>query len=255
MPDALATFAEKFTAFKGYTVKTAERAHIAKLFLKDSEEKSATVLLMALRTLYGVEALYWEPETIWLSLEREHGIDLPVEARDKIQAAISVIRNPIFYSDSLVFQRTVQAFNNELYDPESLQECHPAHMARAVYEANLLRGMDPEEENTLPELDEDVQQYVAVCLFRAGYVCPPDQLRETADNILKLLSKGQGPFVEEVKKSWANLNRTALLGHKFQETPLDVQLAQLASCHLYVTDQMTLLANDVLAIEKNVIAP
>jgi len=254
MFNSLDIFASKFPKFKGYTVKTAERTHIAKNFLQNSEGKSAIVLLMALRNLYGIPSLYWEPETIWLTLERDLGINLDLEARDKIQAAISVIRNPIFYSDSLVFQRTVQAFNDELYDPESLQECHPAHMARAVYEANLLRGMDPEEENTLPELDEDVQQYVAVCLFRAGYVYPPDQLRETSDNILKLLPKEQASFVSEVKKSWENMNKATLLERKFQESPLDVQLAQLSSCHLYITEQMTAMANDVLAIEKNILS-
>lgn len=248
MASSLDKFAETFPRFKNYTVKSASRRQTALDFLNGADAKAATVLLMSLRVLYGIEVLYWEPETIWLTLEREHKLDLSEESRDKIQAAISLIRNPIFYSDSLVFQRTVQALNGELYDPESLQECHPAHMAQGVYEAGLLRGLDPEDD-VLPELDEDVQQYAAVCLKRAGYVYPPDQLRAVSDNLEHMLASKQSKFIAEVKKSWDNLDKEALLDRKFQENPLDVQLAQLASCHVYVIEQITSLANDVLLLE------
>jgi len=249
MDHLLGKFAELCSGLTDYTVKTAARETVAKEILSNTDNRHATSLLMALRTLHGIDALYWEPETIWLTLERVNKIDLSVEARDKLQAAISVIRNPTFFSDNLVFQRTVQSLNGQLYDPETLQECHPGHMAWAVYECVLLRGMDPDSD-ARPEIDEDVQQYAAVCLKRAGYVYPPNQLKPVADNLVSLLPTVDKGFVDEVKKSWERLDKGILENRKFNEDPLGVQLAQLASCYLYVKDQVESLAADVMALES-----
>jgi hypothetical protein len=250
MDAQLHKFAELCSRLEHYTVKTAARETVAKEVLTESEGRHATPLLMALRTLYGIDVLYWEPETIWLTLERDYSIDLDIEARDKIQAAISLIRNPAFFWDNLVFQRTTQSLNGELYDPETLQECHPAHMSWAVYEATLLRGMDPESD-ARPEIDEDVQQYIAVCLCRAGYVYPPNLLEVIADNLEKLLPGADKGFITKVKQSWERLDKKGLEDRKFDESPLDIQLAQLASCYLYVKEQADKLATDVLWLEKS----
>jgi len=250
MLQSLARFADVVPQLQNYSVKTASREQVARGFLLESDGRSATVLLMASRNLYGIELLYWEPETIWLTLEKD-GIDLPVEARDKLQGAITLIRNPAFYWDNLVFQRTVQSFNGELYDPEALQECHPAHMSWATYEASLIRGMDPEEQE-VPEFDEDVQQYVAVCLKRAGYIYPPPYITFAAENLLKMLPEDKHAFAATVKKAWEHLDKEALQERSFPEDPQNVQLAKLASCYDYTTGQAESMANDVLSLEKGV---
>lgn len=250
MQKLLDRFRVKVTTLQNYTVKTASNETVAREYLTTPEGRSATALLMAIRTLYSIEALYWEPETLWITMDKD-GFDLSEEARDAVQAAISVIRNPSFFFDNLVFQRTTQAFNNELYDPESLQECNAAHMAWAVYEASLLRGMDPETQD-VPEIDEDVQQYMAVCLQRGGFVCPPDQLSMVASNLLHLLAKGAEAQAKEVKKSWAHLDKEALQDRNFPEDPLGVQLAKLSACYLYVKERAESLATDVLLLENAV---
>ncbi len=247
MDDILEQFRVKVSTLQNYMVKTAARESVARNLLLSADNQSATVILMAVRNLYGISALYWEPETIWLTLESA-GVDLSEESRNKLLAAIAILRNPAFFWDNLAFQRTVQAFNDELFDPETLQECHPAHMAWAVYEATLLRGLDPDTQD-VPEIDEDVQQYIAVCLKRAGYVCAPSQLRMVDDNLLKLLDSSQHDFVEEVKRSWVHLDKKSLPTRTYLETPLDVQLAQLASCYEYVKERAASLAASVLDIE------
>lgn len=244
----LEKFAEKISLCRDYVVKTAERTEIAKKFLTESHSKAGVVLLMALRNLHGIESLYWEPETLWLTLERENKIDMCEEGRNKLMAVLALIHNPVFFGDNIVFQRTVQALNDEPFDSETLQECHPGHMDWAVYEASLVRNFDPEE-TVVPEIDEDVQQYVAVCLKRAGYVYPPNKLRFATDNLLSLLPKEAQDFSDEVKKSWDRLDKGALPERMFREDPLDVQLAQLASCYLYVQDRANGMANDILSLE------
>lgn len=244
-------FAEKVASLRDYTVKTAQREEIAKSLLKESHDKAGVVLLMALRNLHGIEALFWEPEVIWLTLHRDNQIDMSEEGRNKLMAVLALIHNPAFFWDNLVFQRTTQALNDELFDHESLQECHPGHMDWAVYEASLVRNFDPEQ-IVVPEIDEDVQQYVAVCLKRAGYVYPPNKLRFAEDNLLSLLPKETKPFADEVKKAWAHVDKKALPGRVFREDPLDVQLAQLASCYLYVQQKANTMASDILSLEKGV---
>jgi len=249
MEHLLEKFASKMPSLSGYIVKTAQRADIARQFLRESDERSAAVLLMALRTLHGIDAFYWEPETIWLTLERDDKVETEELGRNKLQAALTLIHNPAFFWDSIVFQRTTQAFNGEPFDPETLQECHPGYMAWAVYEARLIRGLDPDEPVSA-EIDEDVQQYIAVCLKRAGYVYPPTQLSVVSDNLERMLPKTTKPFIEEVKKSWEHLDKGALAERKFQEDPLGVQLAQLSSCYEYVRARADEMATEVLQLDR-----
>lgn len=248
MQEVLDAFAQKVATFKDYTVKTAERGVTAKYLLEHSMETSAAALLMALRNLYGIDCLYWEPETLWLTVEKD-GIELPEEARNKIQAAITLIHNPSFFWDNIAFQWTTQALNNQVFDPEALQECHPAHMAWAVYEATLIRGLDPDDPEAA-ELDEDVQQYIAVCLKRAGFVYPPDQLRPVSDNLAGLLPADQATFIEQIKKTWEHLDKKSLPEKEFQETPLDVQLSLLASVYEYIKGRAKEMAAEIVSLEK-----
>jgi hypothetical protein len=232
-----------------FTVKTASRASIADRFLLEADQRSAIALIMALRTLYGIDVLYWEPETIQMSL-KDDGIDVSTMAMDKIMAGITVMHNPTFFWDNLAFQRTVQALNDVPYDPETLQECAPAHMAWGMYEATLLRGLDPEEPEALPEMDEDVQQYVAVCLKRAGFIYPPTVLREVEDNLKNMLPDSSRLLVQHVKQSWSRLNKDALQDRVFPEDVLGVQLSLLAAAFLYERRKAGNMAKDVMELEQ-----
>lgn len=251
MEEILSKFTALAAGFGEYMVKTAHREEVSRKFLKDPEERCATALYMCVRSLYGSEISDWEPETLWVTLDRD-GFDLPEEARNKLQCVLALHKNPAFYWDNIVFQWTVQALNDELYEADSIQECHPAHMAWAVYEAGVIRALDPDDKS-IPEIDEDVQQYIALCLKRAGYVYPPDSLKSVDDNLEKMLPPEQKEFIQQVKNSWSHLDKRILRDRVFPEDPLGVQLAQLASCYEYVKDKANKMAEDVLAIERAIL--
>lgn len=251
MEEVLAKFTELAAGFGEYMVKTAGREEVARKFLLDSDDRCATALYMCIRSLYGSEITDWEPETLWVTLGKD-GIDLPEEARNKLQCVLALHKNPAFYWDNIVFQWTVQALNAELYDSDAIQECHPAHMAWAVYEASVIRALDPDDK-VIPELDEDVQQYIALCLKRAGYIYTPDSLKSVADNLERMLPAEQKEFVRRVKNSWNHLDKRILRDRVFPEDSLGVQLAQLASCYEYVKDRANRMAEDVLAIERAIL--
>ncbi len=218
-------------------------ANAKQYLLNETEDSPAAALYAAVRTLYGIGILLWEPESIWLTLEKD-GIDLSIASRNKIMTAITLQVNPSFYWDSLVFAPTIQALNDVVFNADMLQECNPAHMSWGVYEASILRGMDPDEPG-VPEFDEDVQVYVAICLKKAGFVCPPEDL-SFAEDALAIHAVPSPDMRKQVKEAWSNLNKEGLQEHTFPEDPLGVQLARLAGCYVYRTDRAKLLAEALL---------
>jgi len=225
-------------------VKTASRDAHALEVLRTANERCATALYLAARTLFGVQITAWEPETIWLTLERQEHISLGRLSRNKLQAAITLVVNPAFYWDSLVFQRTAQALNGEPFDPDALQEVAPSDQCWAVYEASIIRGLDLDVPAT-PDYDDDVQSYTAVCLKRDGFVLPPDQLLYAKDALQQQYPKDAREFATLVANSWAQIKKEDLQERKFPETPLGVQLAYLAGCKLFVEERAQSLAKDI----------
>lgn len=250
MTSSLEILVQKAPVFQNYLVKTASRESTARQLLLNSEGHAAASLYMAVRVLYGVDILHWEPETIWMTLQHD-GIELPVVSRNKLMAAITLQLNPAFYWDNIVFQHTVQTLNDELTNPESIQECHPAHMAWAVHEAGFIRGLDPHG-HEIPEFDEDVQLYIAVCLKRAGFLIPPKEL--DSEEIQKTLDC-QYPDCRlpleakyarsEVREAWNKLPKNRLQHTEFAEDSLGVQLSRLASCYVYVEMKAEELASEI----------
>jgi len=234
----------EFAKLAAFALQDEVPVYNAKQYLlNETEDSPTTALYTAVRTLYGIGILLWEPESIWLTMEKD-GIDLSLESRNKIMTAIALQLNPSFYWDSLVFAPTIQALNDVLFNPDMLQECNPAHMSWGVYEAGIIRGMDPEEPG-VPEFDEDVQVYVAISLKKAGFVCPPEDL-SFAEDALAVHSTPSLELKKQVKTAWANLDKDTLQEHTFTEDPLGVQLARLAGCYIYRTDRAKLLAESLL---------
>jgi len=221
----------------------------ARAVLKEASNAPAAALITAVRAIYKDAVLEWEPESLWLSLERD-GFELHNPERDKIQAAITLIKKPSFYWDNLTFQRTVQALNDQPFNMDVIQEAHTAHMAWAVFEASVIRNLDPDEQ-TVPEFDEDVQQYAAVCMFREGLVLPPENLKFAEDSLDKLQPKEAHStgLKKEVSRAWGHLNKGKLEHTEFAEDAIGVQLARLASAYLYVKDRAAHLANSLIRLD------
>lgn len=220
----------------------------AKHFLASApDDAPAAALYTAVRALYGIAILLWEPETLWKTLEKDE-VDLDTENRNKLMSAIALQLNPAFYWDSLVFQTTTQALNDVVFSPDSLQENNPAHMSWSVYEASIIRGMDPDG-NVVPDFDEDVMTYVSVCLRRAGYAVPPKNLM-FADEALELRNPSEFKgFAKQVREAWDKLDKEDLQEQKFSEDPLDVQLANLSSCYVYTADRAKLLGEMIIQVQ------
>jgi hypothetical protein len=222
--------------------KTAAADPGAAKRLLQTPATAAVALLPACKQLLG-EVLTWEPETLWVELQRR-GIDVPNENRVKIQAALTLRFVPSFYWDGIVYEKTALAFDGEIPNPDALEEATAAQLAWAVKEAAWIRAWldDP----TL-DFDHEPCAYTAVVLRREGFVVTPDQL-QFAQGQLNRMNLGDIDLVKTVQDRWKALDKTRLDVHAFQETQADVQLARLAAVELHIRDRDSRASADLAAL-------
>jgi len=219
----------------------------AKSLLTDiPEDCPASAIYAAVRALYGINIQDWEPETFWLTLG-EDGIDLDNDARNKLEAALTLQSNLAFYWDNLVFQNTVQALNGMPFNPECIQEPSVYHMAWAVVEAAVIRGQDPYGDD-VPDFDDDVQMFVATVLKRAGWAIAPEELDFSQGVLDTILSSDAKNLQRETRDAWKQLDKTILQNTEFPEDRLGVQLSKLASCRLFLEEQAKVLGLTVIKL-------
>jgi hypothetical protein len=219
----------------------------ARSILLDAES-TATGCFLATRAICGKGCRSWEPESIWLTLERR-GIDVPTINRDKILAAHTIMVMPAFWWEVNAFENTLMAFNNVLSDPETLQLASPAQIYWGVFEAEMLYnyGNIPET----PEFDHEPISYTAAALHHAGLIYAPDILSFAQDELNTLNNGKRIIAAAEVDKAWAKMRQRDVSTMTFKEdSPLDVQLSRLAAIQLYVNDRTEQYQRDISSFKE-----
>lgn len=193
---------------------------------------SAVALCQAADTLLG-DPIAWEPESIWIELERQEVV-VPTETRDRLMAAIALRLVPAFYWDAIVLANTAVAFDGRLVHVEILEEAPPSTLAWAMIEAAWVRhrynleALKPEHEPIA---------YVAVILDRAGFVLAPEQLAFAQDALDARRSKSA--LLDNVRQRWSGIDKNRLTDLPLQETSVDIQIARLAAVELHVRARRT----------------
>ncbi len=199
----------------------------------------AVALMACLPKMLG-DFLAWEPESIWLELERQ-GVDVPVENRAKIMAAVALRLVPSFYWDGIVFEKTAIAFDGLEPNPDILEEASPARLAWAVVEAAWILQRAKE---TAYEIGSEPRAYAGVILARAGFVLAPEQL-DFAQPALDRERFHKTSLLDEVKERWARVSKGGLEHLVLHETPVDVQIARLAAVELHVRERRARAERDL----------
>jgi hypothetical protein len=195
--------------------------------LLGGRETSAIALCRAAEIVLG-DHLEWEPESAWVELSRQ-GVDVPVEARDRLMAATTLRLVPAFYWDAIVLANTAVAFDGRPAHVEILEEASPGALAWAMTEAGWIR-----QRHGLQELvpEHEPIAYVAVVLDRAGLVLAPSQLSFAQDALDARLPRSG--LLEDVKRRWSGVDKAGLDKLSLGETAVDVQVARLASIEAHV---------------------
>jgi hypothetical protein len=204
-----------------------------------SDSSSAISVFVAARQLLGDHDA-WEPEAIWLTLERTD-VDLSPINRAKLMAAIALTLVPSFYWDGLVFEKTAISFTGRVPNPAALEEATSAELAWSVREAGWILSV---AELELPDFGHEPAAYAAVVLAREGLVLAPPELSFCQD-LLDGMNPGSSSLKTEVRSTLAALSADELETHRYEETPTGVQLAQLAAIALHVREQRKRAAADL----------
>lgn len=207
--------------------KQANTPGAAKHLLEDPSA-CALPLVKALELLFKEEWRDWEPETLWLSLERM-GLHVPAENCVKISAALALHLMPSFYWDGIVFEKTALAFAGHVPNPQILEEANSAQLSWAVIEAAQLLSHFGDKPR---DFDTEPKAYAAVVMHREGLVATPDELKFARP----MLDVHDKELQEHVEKAWAAMPDKDLAAQAFPEDAVSVQLAKLAAVRLYVQD-------------------
>jgi hypothetical protein len=204
---------------------------------------SALALLAAAESLMGDEFIAWEPETLWLELERR-GLEVPLPNRAKLQAALALVLMPSFYWDAVVFEKTALAFDHVVPNPDALEEATAAQLAWAAVEAARIVAHhgDPAR-----DVGHEPAAYAAVVLHREGLVAAPGELA-FGQRELDRLNGGDAGLRDRVKTAWAALDKGELAMRAFAETTLDVQLSRIAAVELHLRDREAQTSTELAAL-------
>lgn len=200
-----------------------------KAVLQD-EGSPAIALLAAVEQAAPGAVMDWEPEALWLELERSH-IDVPLANRARIGAAIAILAMPAFYWDAVVFEKTALSFDGRPPHPDILEEASPAQMAWAVVEAAWIRKRWGHHSI---EFRHEPTVYTAAVLHRDGFVRAPEQLA-FAQSELRRLNGADDGLLEEVERKLRE--GAGSVDSSFEETPVGVQLARLTAVRLHVEER------------------
>jgi hypothetical protein len=200
-------------------------------------ETCPSALYACARILFGEDFDEYEPETIRTECLRRK-LEVPEENLQTLLASLALREDGRFFLDANVFENTVLVFNDIEPSVHQLQRAEPEHIAWAVHEAcELTKDMFGADDVPCDYLDYEVESYTAATCLHDGMVTVPPCLSFCGER-LEALSSAEPEFISEVKKAWGELNMDKLSEHPFSESDVDIQLALMASVHLYFTEQV-----------------
>jgi len=123
---------------------------------------------MVLMEKFGVDWIEWEPETLRSEIMTEfHANSISEHNWQKIQAVRTLLSTVGFWTEWHVFEKAIQALNNNIPRFDIAQKCSLAQLMAGVDMANQIRARSFEPE---------VGQYVAACSLDEGVVYLPTPL-------------------------------------------------------------------------------
>lgn len=131
------------------------------------ENTPASAIYPILLNEFGSEMHEWEPETIWMEIQDEYGIDLVDCNKDKLIAVIGLLTTNSFYENFQAFEAIGKSLNGQTADFEWVTPLTPEEATWAVIESKLL-------DETPEEFSREIQAYVREVLREGGlYTSPP----------------------------------------------------------------------------------
>lgn len=139
------------------------------------EQAHPLVLLRKYLSMFGLDALEWEPAVVKRSVEDETGTSIARVNLIKLLAAITVANHDRFWEDWQTFHFICQALNNLIPSAGSMHDHSVGQMMVAVDIANEIRK-DLAGLSRVPEYGERVARYIAAQAQESGVWYLPEPL-------------------------------------------------------------------------------
>jgi hypothetical protein len=180
---------------------------------------STLQLFATLTQDYGEEWRDWEPETIWQTLEVDHGISPSDELRNMIQAVQVVAKTDAPFENWHVFEKVGHAFCENMVSFSYIQ---PLELDEVAWTLKALLTIRPKA-----VFEEEIKGYIAACAKKSGVVYLPQTLfiagcQEALDELNNDLV-----LAATVKSQWPVMPSEV-------DAALGVQLARLKEVQDYV---------------------
>jgi hypothetical protein len=125
-------------------------------------------LMLVLMEKFSVDWFDWEPETLKQEiLSTFNATSISEHNWQKIQAVRTLTRSEGFWEEWHVFEKILQALNNNVPRFDITQRCTLAQLMAGVDIANQVRD---------EEYSEEIQRYVAACALDEGVIYLPSPL-------------------------------------------------------------------------------
>lgn len=214
------------------------------------ERSCASTCLYAMTYLFERQWLNWEPETLWLEV-KHLGLDVPVLNRGKVMAGRSLITTGRFWYDASAFETACITFNCCIPTFFGVEDAPVVYINWAVFEADLIHR---DFEHEVLEFDREPISYIALQLYREGFVIAPPMLERAQAELTKRLPKETAGLATTIREAWAAAPRgEALLNAAFPETCEGVQLARLAAVQVYFDDRLKLRETQLAPLRTTVL--
>lgn len=161
---------------------------------------------------YGPDWLTWDPDAIWLVIERDFKTSIASITKEKLNAVKALLMVDSFWRDWEVFEKTTQALNNNIVRFDILQ---PPTLGQLVNAVRLAKKLRPD----MKTFEDEVARYVSAIALEEGveYLPPP----------LSFAQPFLGPAPKDVVARYKELSAVPLDKAQLQETAPDIQATKL----------------------------
>lgn len=168
---------------------------------------------------YDQAWLEWEPETIWITVEKDFRTPISELTKNKIGAVKTILLTDSFWREWHVLEKITQAFNGHIPELHMMEVPSVGELAWAIAEANYVQPGN--------EFSEETIQYIRGLCTSEGYVLYPEQLKFAQARPL-------GTLAQDVEGAWEmirNLKKVDII-----ENALGVNLVRLQAVQKHVEE-------------------
>lgn len=211
-------------------------------------ESTGMALIVALDKVFKGQCFAWEFDTIFSELEEDFSIILSPESADRVMALLAVKANPAHLWDGSVFANLVETLNFNECLTDTYEQCSPGECCWALTELEMF-GTHYNLPFNKDLYNDEPRIFIACCVAADGWMLLPEDLdfcqeefmrtsrldntmpKDKSDLVLSLAAKKEFEFTDE-------------------DDPVQVQVAKIRECKLYVNKLQRDLKRDLESLAK-----